>query len=427
MDLLDDLAVGCVGQHFDMYTLDAGVWYTATPCPITHLGKKNLMANSPLTSPRGLLLPRTFQSTLRLLLPVWRTIPPQYGVLARGFSDYFQVSGCLKLTSKDLSPAQLAVIACKYLSPTNLKSVPNHSQLVKFVINRRQASNPLAKSTTIIKDLFLTDSLKKLRMINTATTWLCDGTFSTYSAIFNRLWVLYGQFSAQAIPTSLQDFLGCSKLPSYQQALPPTHTTRVNPSSPEKDGSAQAAEQLAHVRTLGTKIIIMDFELDQFRAFGATFNGEIQGCFFHFRQALIKHLKSKKGLFEKYLNDGPPGECYIKKHSTIFKGYLDYFEQQWVGKKVTVWRGKSGATAPWNCQSACVKGELKTNSSLEEEQARNLSKFCDLANRVAPKKRKSKEQDYQEDMQKVVKKKYKVVEIKKYLEDVATALAGGFN
>ncbi|KAJ9081533.1 hypothetical protein DSO57_1013665 [Entomophthora muscae] len=82
---------------------------------------------------------------------------------------------------------------------------------------------------------------------------------------------------------------------------------------------------------------------------------EIQGCFFQFSQALIKHLKSKK-LFNKYLNNGK-GKChfaltqfaaltvvqpehsgivfealledaYIKKHSIIFKGYLDYFERQ---------------------------------------------------------------------------------------------------
>ncbi|KAJ9061821.1 hypothetical protein DSO57_1039811 [Entomophthora muscae] len=121
------------------------------------------------------------------------------------------------------------------------------------------------------------------------------------------------------------------------------------------------------------------------------------------------------------------------------------------GQEGTARRGKRGATAPWNGQGACLKGEMKTTSSLEvwhkhlktkfgtnpkfnkffqklqEEQARTVSKFRDLASQVAPKKRKSKDQDYQEDMQKVVKKKYKVAEIKKYLEDVATALAGGFN
>ncbi|KAJ9058970.1 hypothetical protein DSO57_1007053, partial [Entomophthora muscae] len=59
----------------------------------------------------------------------------------------------------------------------------------------------------------------------------------------------------------------------------------------------------------------------------------------------------------------------------------------------------------------------------QEEQAQPVSKFYNLAKGVVPKKRKDKDQDYQEDIQKVVKKKYRVAEIKKYLEDVATALA----
>ncbi|KAJ9056633.1 hypothetical protein DSO57_1030974 [Entomophthora muscae] len=137
----------------------------------------------------------------------------------------------------------------------------------------------------------------------------------------------------------------------------------MNPSSTEKDESTLAAEQLAHARLLGPKVIIMDFEQAQFRSFEATFNGEVQGCFFHFRQALIKHLKSKKKLFEKYLNNGKEKcrfamtqfaslalvqpentglgfealleDAYIKKHSTIFKDHLDHFERQWVDKKVS--------------------------------------------------------------------------------------------
>ncbi|KAJ9051271.1 hypothetical protein DSO57_1006193 [Entomophthora muscae] len=64
-------------------------------------------------------------------------------------------------TSKDLSHTQLAVLACKYLSPTNLKRVPTHNQLVKFVSDRRQTSNPMVKSATTIEDLVLTDALKK--------------------------------------------------------------------------------------------------------------------------------------------------------------------------------------------------------------------------------------------------------------------------
>ncbi|KAJ9077561.1 hypothetical protein DSO57_1015574 [Entomophthora muscae] len=58
-------------------------------------------------------------------------------------------------------PTQLEVLACMHLSLTNLKRVPTHTQLVKFVSDRRQASNPLVKSVTTIEDLVLSNDLKK--------------------------------------------------------------------------------------------------------------------------------------------------------------------------------------------------------------------------------------------------------------------------
>ncbi|KAJ9049315.1 hypothetical protein DSO57_1025836 [Entomophthora muscae] len=64
-------------------------------------------------------------------------------------------------TSKDLFPTQLAMLACKHLSSTNLKRVPTHNKLVKFVSDRRQALTPLTKSATTIKELILTNALKK--------------------------------------------------------------------------------------------------------------------------------------------------------------------------------------------------------------------------------------------------------------------------
>ncbi|KAJ9066590.1 hypothetical protein DSO57_1008229 [Entomophthora muscae] len=57
----------------------------------------------------------------------------------------------------------VTVLACKYLSPTNLKRIPTHNQLVNFLSDRRQASNPLAKSATTIKELVLTNALKKTK------------------------------------------------------------------------------------------------------------------------------------------------------------------------------------------------------------------------------------------------------------------------
>ncbi|KAJ9080334.1 hypothetical protein DSO57_1026127 [Entomophthora muscae] len=64
-----------------------------------------------------------------------------------------------------------------------------------------------------------------------------------------------------------------------------------------------------------------------------------------------------------------------------------------------------------------------------KEQGGTALKFWDFFNQIAPKKKKknSKEQDYQNNMQKMMKIKYKVAEVKKYLEDVPNALDGGFN
>ncbi|KAJ9079978.1 hypothetical protein DSO57_1029874 [Entomophthora muscae] len=146
------------------------------------------------------------------------------------------------------------------------------------------------------------------------------------------------------------------------QLLPPTHATRANPSSVNKNEATIATEQLAHVRLLGPKVIIVDFMLAQSRAFEATFNGEVQGfssilgrpsskisrdrrsfltrkCQFAITQfAALAFVRLENiGIgFEALLEDA----C-IKKHSTIFKGYLNYFKKQWVAKKVTARRGKS--------------------------------------------------------------------------------------
>ncbi|KAJ9081532.1 hypothetical protein DSO57_1013664 [Entomophthora muscae] len=206
-------------------------------------------------------------------------------------------------TSRVILPTQLSVLSCKYLSSTNLKRAPTYSQLVQFVSNRRQASNPLAKRTTTIKDLVLFNALKKtedgemfllqdneqevedriiaytisqnLEQLNTATIWLYNGTFATFPSSLSS----FGSSTGLLTPSlhqSVQGCLGCFKLTSCQQSPPPTHATKVNPSSAENDESSQAAEQLAHAHSLEPKAISMDFELAQFRAFVATFNVECQ-------------------------------------------------------------------------------------------------------------------------------------------------------
>ncbi|KAJ9079253.1 hypothetical protein DSO57_1037344 [Entomophthora muscae] len=103
--------------------------------------------------------------------------------------------------------------------------------------------------------------------------------------------------------------------------------------------------------------------------------------------------KSEKELFEKYLNDGK-GKCqfaitqfaalsfvqpehtgpgfealleyaYIKKHSIIFKGYLDYFEKQWVGKEGDRLERKEWGHCPLEFPGCLPQGEMKTTSIMK--------------------------------------------------------------
>ncbi|KAJ9083729.1 hypothetical protein DSO57_1031749 [Entomophthora muscae] len=126
--------------------------------------------------------------------------------------------------------------------------------------------------------------------------------------------------------------------------------------SSDKDEAVLSAELLSHAHTLGPKVIITESKLDQFKSFEGTFNGEVHAFVFHFRQDLLKNIKSDKKLFDKYLYYSNRKCCfsitqltdlallnhehvdvgfeaiqknaYVKKHPTIFKDYLEYFKYQ---------------------------------------------------------------------------------------------------
>lgn len=302
--------------------------------------------------------------------------------------------------SKDLSATTLAYKATKYLTATNLKRVPTHQQLVKFISDRRHDANPIAQSATHLDNLVLTDALKKtesgklfllydngveakedrmiayatqenIEKLGEATTWLCDGTFSTCPRLFKQLWVLHGQFEDKAIPlvyfllsgfstevyqeafTIVRDAL--AELPS-KKPIPATHATRGKPAEEEKDEETLAAEKEEWLSSLGPKVIIMDYEQAQYNAFKNTFDGEVQGCFFHFRQAVYRNMYSKPDLYNKFLNDGSGKirfriaqfaalafvksdhvsqgfvallyDPYMVAHEPLFKDFINYFERQ---------------------------------------------------------------------------------------------------
>ena len=138
----------------------------------------------------------------------------------------------------------------------------------------------------------------------------------------------------------------------------------------------------------------------------------------------------------------------MKKHSSAFKPFLEYFEPQWVEVKKTQSRGKTGARVSWNCYHASLKGGMKATSTLEVshkhmkssfgmkpkfntfydhlkvQQLKTISAIKDMENRAPKKKKISKASEYQEKIQEEVKKKYKLAEIKEYLDNISNILAG---
>ena len=105
----------------------------------------------------------------------------------------------------------------------------------------------------------------------------------------------------------------------------------------------------------------MDFEQAQIKAFKQVFDDDIQGCFFHFRQVIVKYVRDVPVLFKKYIHDGSRKvknminqfvalafvkpehvvsgfesilpDLYLQKHENLFHKFIDYFECQWIVKR----------------------------------------------------------------------------------------------
>ena len=88
----------------------------------------------------------------------------------------------------------------------------------------------------------------------------------------------------------------------------PLLPTRGNPEDKDKDEATLAAEKEARLRDLGPKTIIIDFELAQYNSFTKTFNGEVQGCFFHSRQAINRRLRGNSELGKLHRRE-TSGKC----------------------------------------------------------------------------------------------------------------------
>ncbi|KAJ9063185.1 hypothetical protein DSO57_1002485 [Entomophthora muscae] len=133
----------------------------------------------------------------------------------------------------------------------------------------------------------------------------------------------------------------------------------------------------------------MDFETAQYNTFVNTFDGEVQGCFFHYKKAVNRQLKGLPELSKLHRLD-TSGKCkfliqqfvalafvkpehtrqafdllcqdsYAKKHEDSFYPFIKYYKPQWIGRKFTKPQSKPRAKASWNCYQAVLKDKMRTN------------------------------------------------------------------
>ena len=137
-----------------------------------------------------------------------------------------------------------------------------------------------------------------------------------------------------------------------------------------------------------------DYEQASINAFKAVYPDAVQrGCFFHFAQAIFKHIQADQNLHEKYNEDSnfslqlrqlialafiPPCDVdasfdqlqssdFFKNNEELLDGYLKYFATTWIGS----YDRRGARKRPlydiglWNCYESVLEDLPKTNNACE--------------------------------------------------------------
>ena len=255
---------------------------------------------------------------------------------------------------------------------------------------------------------------ENLEHLSKCKVWLADSTFSTVSPMFKQLWVIFGKFKGSVIPmvyvlmTSQNTSAYSSvllkikehmdQIREEQEEETPT-SKRTYAKSPKGMRTIKAVKTPKKTAASGTKDIedsgynfelLVDFEAAQ--AFQSVFNVTPVGCFFHFRQALNKNKRRLKTLSDFIQADSSfvakkhfvcfaalaliaPRKLslvykafkesqYMVEHNNVFKDFIEYFENQWIGK-VKDRRGWTINKVSWNVYQQAKDGLMKTTCSVE--------------------------------------------------------------
>ncbi|KAJ9067744.1 hypothetical protein DSO57_1039738 [Entomophthora muscae] len=250
-------------------------------------------------------------------------------------------------TTKDQTATEVVNNVLLNLNDTQLATVGGASKLQRYFTDQRYALSTEGVSASSIDQLIITEEQKLScheerfllhdddqhapeRIICFATsqdlcnllkckTWLADGTFSTCSKLFSQLWNIHGQVGNLVLPLVFF-FLPNKNQETYVQALTILNakldeillTIEEDPKdtrghkkkfiSQEEDAptpTKKKPESLPYY-----KYLIKDFEQAQANAFICVFKSSPKGCYFHFRQALCRHLLKCSDLHELVYTEG---------------------------------------------------------------------------------------------------------------------------
>ena len=138
----------------------------------------------------------------------------------------------------------------------------------------------------------------------------------------------------------------------------------------------------------------MDFEAAERLALVEVFGIELQGCFFHFRQAILRRIRNHHCPLHRFitsvenlgnwnilllfvalafLKDEDIGRGYqlivqiplIQENLDIFQGFLDYFESTWVGSMGAGHRRQPRVQTQWSVYLVTKNRTPKTISAVE--------------------------------------------------------------
>lgn len=276
-------------------------------------------------------------------------------------------------------------------------SMPDIPNLRRMIQRKKQANNPTRVSPQTFSDLKIPGELcltvskepflmydngnaqkrilifstpRNLHRLENSDVWMMDGTFKSTPTPFTQIYTIHGYVNT-VVP------LVYSLLPDKQSSTYTEFLSVLKSKIPNKS----------------PRKVIMDFELPMMNTIKKLYmDSQIQGCFFHFSQAVWRKIK-KRSLIEDYESDSklqfelkkltalcfvPPNSVdeyytsiteseYFMANEEKLAPILNYFEDTWIGHL-----SRSGCRRKprflvdwWNCYSTCLEGGAKTNNAIE--------------------------------------------------------------